>query len=88
MNFSLFSSLIGIALAVMLSSSSLADDWSHWMGPARNNTWNETNIIDSFPEGGPPVVWRTKIAGGYAGPAVVEGRVFITDYVTADDVKM
>ena len=58
------------------------------MGPNRNNTWNETNIIDSFPEGGPTVVWRAKISGGYAGPAIVGGRVFITDYVTKDDVKI
>ena len=58
------------------------------MGPSQNNTWNETNIIDSFPEGGPPVLWRTKIAGGYAGPAVADGRVFISDYVTGDNVKI
>ena len=58
------------------------------MGPNRNNTWNETNLVDRFPEGGPPVVWRTKISGGYAGPAVADGRVFITDYVTKDNVKI
>ena len=65
-----------------------ADDWGHWMGPGRNNTWYETNIIDRFPSEGPPVVWRAKISGGYAGPAVVGGRVFITDYVTKDNVKI
>lgn len=88
MNLGISSWLFGIALSVVLSTTLLADDWSHWMGPDRNNTWNETNIIERFPEGGPPVVWRTKIAGGYAGPAVVDGRVFITDYVTAEDVKI
>jgi outer membrane protein assembly factor BamB len=34
------------------------------------------------------VVWRVPIAGGYAGPAVAAGRVFVTDYVTEADVKI
>lgn len=66
----------------------LAQDWPQWMGPQRDNVWRESGIVDKFPAGGPPVVWRTPIAGGYAGPAVAQGRVFITDYVTADNVKV
>ena len=77
-----------LALFSLSASILLGDDWSRWMGPDRNNTWNETNIIESFPEGGPPVVWRAKISGGYSGPAVADGRVFITDYVTKDNVKI
>lgn len=65
-----------------------ADDWPQWMGPNRDNIWRETGIIRKFPEGGPPVLWRTEIAGGYAGPAVAGGRVFITDYVTSENVKV
>jgi outer membrane protein assembly factor BamB len=34
------------------------------------------------------VLWRTEVAGGYAGPAVADGKVYVTDYVTADDVKI
>jgi outer membrane protein assembly factor BamB len=67
---------------------SLAQDWPQWMGPQRDNVWRESGIVDKFPAGGPPVLWRTPIAGGYAGPAVAQGRVFITDYVTADNVKV
>jgi len=67
---------------------SLAQDWPQWMGPQRDNVWRESGIVDKFPAGGPPVLWRTPIAGGYAGPAVAQGRVFVTDYVTADNVKV
>lgn len=56
-----------------------ADDWPQWMGPNRDGVWHETGIVDKFPEGGPPVRWRVKIGGGYAGPAVVGGRVYVTD---------
>lgn len=65
-----------------------AADWPQWMGPTRDNVWRETNVIDEFPTGGPKVIWRANIAGGYAGPSIAQGRVFVTDYVTAENVKV
>lgn len=65
-----------------------ADDWPQWMGPRRDNVWREEGIVDEFPADGPRVLWRAPLAGGYAGPAVAAGRVFITDYVTDADVKV
>ncbi len=70
------------------SVTSAADDWPQWMGPQRDNVWRESGLIEAFPEGGPKVVWRVPIAGGYAGPAVAGGRVYVTDYVTNEDVKV
>ncbi len=65
-----------------------ADEWPHWMGPQHDNVWRETGIIEKFPAGGPKIVWRAKIAGGYSGPAVVGDRLYVTDYVTKDNVKI
>lgn len=73
---------------VILSSIAVADDWPQWMGPQRDNVWRETGILQRFPASGPKILWRTPIAGGYAGPAVADGRVFVTDYVTKDNVKV
>jgi outer membrane protein assembly factor BamB len=56
-----------------------ADDWPQWMGPQRDGVWRESGIVKDFPPDGPPVRWRVKIGGGYAGPAVVDGRVYVTD---------
>lgn len=71
-----------------LASPAVADQWPQWMGPKRDNIWREEGIIKEFPEGGPKILWRTPVAGGYAGPAVVDGRVYVMDYVTSDDVKI
>ena len=57
------------------------------MGPGRDNVWREEGLLERFPAGGPKVLWRTPIAGGYAGPAVAGGRVFVTDYVTEADIR-
>ena len=56
------------------------EDWPEWRGKGRLGVWKETGIIDKFPAGGLPILWRTPIKAGYAGPAVANGRVFITDY--------
>ena len=69
-----------LSAILMTSMFGRADDWPQWMGPDRDNVWKETGIIEKFPEGGPKVLWRAKVAGGYAGPAVANGVVFVTDY--------
>jgi len=81
-----------LALVVYLTLTSFdsaqAEDWPQWMGPGRDNVWRETGMVDSFPEGGPPILWRAKVAGGYAGPAVADGKVYVADYVTEGNVKV
>ncbi len=56
-----------------------ANDWPEWRGAGRRGVLTETGLLETFPAGGLPVVWRTPIHGGYSGPAVAGGRVFITD---------
>jgi outer membrane protein assembly factor BamB len=71
----------------LLALTARADDWPQWLGPQRDGTWRETGIIDNFPNDGPKTVWRAKVSGGYSGPAVAGGKVYVTDYVTDADVK-
>jgi outer membrane protein assembly factor BamB len=58
---------------------SRADDWPQWLGPQRDSVWRESGIVERLPASGPPVRWRTPVGGGYAGPAVAAGRVYLTD---------
>jgi outer membrane protein assembly factor BamB len=74
--------LISLALAVVLAPASRGEDWPQWMGPNRDGVWKETGILEKFLEGGPKVRWRVPVSVGYAGPAVAQGRVYVTDYVT------
>ena len=50
------------------------------MGPNRDGVYQESGVIDSIPDSGLKVNWRVPIHGGYAGPAVAAGRVFVFDY--------
>ncbi len=60
-----------------------ADDWPQWLGPLRDGVWREKGIVDRFPASGPVYRWKTPIGGGYAGPAVVGDRVFVTNRTLA-----
>jgi outer membrane protein assembly factor BamB len=82
--------LLLAVLAVGLVSGGLhpplakADDWPQWLGPKRDALWAEKGLVTSFPKDGPPVVWRKPIGEGYAGPAVVGNRLYITDRVKTE----
>ena len=69
-----------LLLALLSPTSLTADDWSQWLGNQRDSEWRETGIVDQLPKE-PKVLWRTPIAGGYAGPSVVGNRVFVADYL-------
>src|SRR5215471_1170750 len=71
--------LIWMGLAMASAGVARADDWPQWLGPQRDGVWREKGIVDKFPAGGPKARWRTPIGAGYAGPAVVNGRVYVTD---------
>jgi len=72
---------VALCALLFVSAVASADDWPQWMGPHRDDVWHETGILESFPEKGPTVLWRKPIHGGFAGPAVVNGQVFVTDYL-------
>jgi outer membrane protein assembly factor BamB len=76
-----------LSLALLAPMSARADDWPQWLGPQRDGVWRETGILEKFPKDGPRVRWRTPLGGGYAGPAVSGGRVYVTDRVLAPGVK-
>ena len=71
---------LAILMVLVSATVARADDWPQWMGPKRDNVWREDGLLDKFPAGGPKVLWRSPVGGGYAGPAVVAGKVYCSEY--------
>lgn len=67
-------------VAAVSLPSAMGDDWPQWMGPNRDDVWAETGIVERFPTDGPKIVWRKPVHGGFAGPAVVAGKVYVAEY--------
>ena len=69
-----------LLLALLLSVGTLhAEDWPQWLGLKRDGVWRETGIVESFPKDGPKKLWTAPVGLGFAGPAVVKGKVYLTD---------
>jgi outer membrane protein assembly factor BamB len=53
--------------------------WTQWGGPRRNFQTEASGLKDSWPAGGPRVVWKRPLGEGYSAP-VVENGVLYTMY--------
>src|SRR5262249_46892900 len=52
-------------------------DWPQWRGPHRDGISSETGLLDTWPAGGPKLVWKTQGLGdGYSSFAVVCDRLY------------
>jgi outer membrane protein assembly factor BamB len=52
-------------------------DWPQWRGLHRDCVSAETDLLQEWPQGGPPVVWKASNLGvGHASLAVAAGRIF------------
>ena len=65
----------------------MADDWPQWGGPQRDLVWREDGVVDKLPEGELPRVWAVPIGAGYAGPAVADGKVVVTDRLADENLE-
>ena len=51
--------------------------WPHFHGPQRDNISRETDLMTTWPEEGPKLLWRASNCGmGYSGVSIADGMVF------------
>jgi outer membrane protein assembly factor BamB len=69
---------IGIFACCVCTAPLLGDDWPQWRGPQRTGVSAEKGLADSWPAGGPKLVWQNKDVGdGYGSPAIVGDRIYL-----------
>ena len=56
-----------------------AQDWPQYPGPDRNSISSQENILRSWSDEGPEVLWAADIGIGYGGPVVKDGKVYLLD---------
>ena len=83
----LTAALAGVAIVLGAAGIAAAEDWPEFRGAGRRGVWLETGILETFPAEGLKALWRTPVKRGYAGPAVADGRVFVTDYEPTDGMR-
>ena len=63
-----------------------AQDWPQFLGPTRDGVYKGPPLADTWPAGGPRVVWRKTVGQGFSGPVVAQGRVILFHRVGNEEV--
>jgi outer membrane protein assembly factor BamB len=72
--------LVYVLIANIIGSASVyAQDWPQYLGPDRNSTSPQINIVRSWPESGPEVLWTVEVGPGNGGSIAKDGRVYFLD---------
>ena len=59
--------------------------WPQFRGARRDGVCDETGLLQSWPEGGPKLLWKVSGLGrGYSSPIIVNGTLYITGDVRND----
>jgi hypothetical protein len=53
-----------------------AGEWPCWRGPHFDGVSRETGLLKEWPKGGPRVLWKVELSGGYSAVAVTGGRPY------------
>jgi outer membrane protein assembly factor BamB len=61
-------------------ASASAGAWPCFRGSNFDNIAVGDKLADAWPAAGPPVLWSVPLGEGYAGPAVMNGCVYLLDY--------
>ena len=77
--------LSAFIMIAALSQLCRADEWPQWRGPKSDGVWRETGIIQEFKKPDIELKWRAEISGGYSGPTVADGRVYVMDRLTGSE---
>jgi outer membrane protein assembly factor BamB len=67
-------------------SPAVGEDWPQFLGPRANGISGETGLLDAFPSGGPPVLWRQEVGTGYSAPSVRGRRLVLHHRQAGEEV--
>ena len=68
-----------ILLLTLAATTSMAQDWPRFLGPDQNSTSAQKNLLRTWPETGPEILWEVSVGIGYGGPAIKGGKVYLFD---------
>ncbi len=64
-----------------------AQDFAQWRGPGRTGVYNETGLLDKWPENGPKLLWSVEnLYKGYSSVSVANNTIYFTGIDNTKDV--
>src|SRR5437867_12045128 len=70
-------SIIHVAVFLLITRSLLAEDWPQFLGPGRDGHYTASDIADSWPKTGLPILWKKEVGQGFSSPVVSGDRLIL-----------
>jgi len=70
---------IPVMVLLVCTLNIYAQDWPQYFGPTRNGVSTQKNILRTWPEKGPEILWTANIGIGYGGPVIKDGKAYLLD---------
>jgi outer membrane protein assembly factor BamB len=72
-------------LAAALQTATVTD-WPQYLGPDRNGVYRGPALAESWPSGGPRVVWQKPVGEGFSGPVIAQGRLILFHRIANQEI--
>ena len=70
-------SLLIVLISLGISGIASADDWPRWRGPEGDAKCKENGLLQSWPEGGPELLWEVSgLGAGYSSVSISNGKLY------------
>ena len=77
-----------LGLFVLVSSTNLAaGDWPQFRGARGDGSSDETGLLESWPEGGPQLIWRKALGEGFSGITISKGKLYTLTQTAEGETK-
>jgi len=62
------------------------EDWPRFLGPQEDGVSRETQLLETWPSGGPPLIWEKTVGTGYSAPSVRGNQLVLHHRIKNEDV--
>lgn len=71
--------LIAAVVLLTYALETYAQDWPQYLGPNRNGVSTQKDLLRTWPQQGPEVLWTTAVGIGFGGPVIKDGKIYLLD---------
>jgi hypothetical protein len=72
----LWSGLLTVGALLLLATTSQAQDWSQWRGPARDGNVSDASVPQTWPKT-LKEEWKVTVGVGHSSPVVANGKIYV-----------
>lgn len=63
-----------------------SQDWPQFLGPHGTGVSDETDVLETWPKGGPKILWEQRVGTGYSAPSVLGDKLVLHHRIDDEEI--